>query len=149
MEDLMKTATPVSLPSRAKSEASGLPWEWTAFGAIVLAACGHLLIKMGLVAATHGAVDTGMLRKIAHYLLQPEVVCGLAVYGAGTALWISAVSRRNISFLYPLTALNYVLVSLGGGWLLGEHISTGRWLGIAVVVAGVALMQLSIVGEKS
>lgn len=149
MESLMKSAPSVSLPSRAASDSSGLPWEWTAFGAIVLASCGHLLIKLGLVAASHGTAYPGMLQKIMHYLLQPQVACGLAIYGAGTALWISAVSRKNISFLYPLTALNYVLVSLGGKLLLGESISTGRWIGIAVVVAGVALMQLSIMGEKS
>jgi len=149
MGSFMKTA-PISLRERAEGgQAPGLSWEWTAFGAIVLASCGHLLIKVGLVAAVRGVAYPGMLPKILHYLLEPEVAAGLAIYAAGTALWISAVSRRNISFLYPLTALNYVLVGMGGRLFLGEHISTGRWLGIAVVVAGVALMQLSVMGEKS
>jgi len=59
-------------------------------------------------------------------------------------LWIKAVSSRNISFLYPLTALNYVIVSIGGKLFFNETISTGRWIGIAVVVLGVALLQRSV-----
>jgi drug/metabolite transporter (DMT)-like permease len=149
MERLMKTPMMTARSGAEVAQDSGLPWEWTAFGAIVLASCGHLLIKLGLVAALRGPAWPGMLQKIVHYVLQPEVAAGLAIYAAGTALWISAVSRKNISFLYPLTALNYVLVSLGGWILLGENISPGRWLGISIVVAGVALLQLSIMGEQS
>ena len=127
----------------------GLTMEWTALGAILLASCGHVLIKMGLVAAAHGTSEMGLVQRIVQYVLQPGVAAGLAVYGFGTLLWIAAVSRRNISFLYPLTALNYVLVTMGGTLFFGEHISAGRWIGIAVVVLGVALLQLSVTGEKA
>ncbi|HWZ45611.1 MAG TPA: hypothetical protein VNW97_19205 [Candidatus Saccharimonadales bacterium] len=126
-----------------------LPWEWAALGSILLASCGHLLIKLGLVAAAHATAYPGLVERVLHYMMQPAVAAGLMIYGLGTLLWIMAVSRRNISFLYPLTALNYVLVSLGGKILFDEKISSGRWLGIAVVVAGVALMQLSATGEKA
>lgn len=145
-------ATGPSLPmvqAAQKPEGLMLSWAWTAFGAILLASCGHLLIKMGLVAAAQGPASTGFAERVLHYLLQPAVAGGLTVYGLGTLLWISAVSRQNISFLYPLTALNYVLVSMGGKVLFGENISTGRWIGIGVVVAGVALLQLSVKGEKA
>lgn len=125
-----------------------LPWQWAALGAILLASCGHLLIKVGLTAAPQTATSTETIARIFHYLMQPAVTGGLAVYGAGTALWISAVSRRNISFLYPLTALNYVIVSAAGSLLFGEHLSHGRWLGIGLVVLGVALLQFSVNGEK-
>jgi uncharacterized membrane protein len=140
----------LSLPATQPAvEGARLSWAWAACGAILLASCGHLLIKLGLVAALQGTAYPGLLDRILHYLLQPAVAAGLAIYGLGTLLWISAVSRRNISFLYPLTALNYVLVSVGGMVLFGENISTGRWIGIAVVVAGVALLQLSVTEEKA
>ena len=58
-------------------------------------------------------------------------------------MWVFAVSKKEISYLFPLSALNYVAVAVGGMLLFGELISAGRWLGIAVVVVGVVLMQRS------
>lgn len=121
---------------------AALPWQVAALGAILLASTGHLLIKLGLIAAVQTPAGSA-LEHMVHTLLQPAVFFGLGIYGIGTLLWISAVSRRNISFLYPLTALNYVIVSVGGHIWFGEKISAGRWLGIAIVVLGVALLQLS------
>ncbi|HLJ90385.1 MAG TPA: hypothetical protein VKZ53_26490 [Candidatus Angelobacter sp.] len=139
---VQKNSSELQLSAAAVPSFSAM-WQAAALGAIALASCGHLLIKLGLTSAAQGAIGLGLLAKIAHYLLQPIVVGGLAVYGLGTALWIYAVSQRNISFLYPLTALNYVIVTLGGKFLFGEVIPSGRWIGIGVVAIGVGLLQLS------
>jgi drug/metabolite transporter (DMT)-like permease len=120
-----------------------LPWQLAALGAILLASAGHLLIKLGLIIAGHTLSSVSGLERITYTLFQPAVIGGLAIYGIGTLLWISAVARRNISFLYPLTALNYVIVSVGGKLWFGENISSARWTGIAIVVLGVALLQFS------
>lgn len=120
-----------------------LPWQLAALGAILLASTGHLVIKLGLISAGHIPSSAGALDRIVQTLFQPAVIGGLAIYGIGTLLWISAVARRNISFLYPLTALNYVIVSVGGKLWFGETISPARWTGIGIVVLGVALLQLS------
>lgn len=126
----------------ARVQSSAL-WLWAALGAIALGSCGHLLIKLGVTSTTANAVTGGLLARIEHYLLQPAAITGLGIYGAGTLLWIYAVSQKNISFLYPLTALTYVIVALGGKFIFGEAIPAGRWLGIAVVMIGVALLQFS------
>jgi drug/metabolite transporter (DMT)-like permease len=111
-------------------------------GAIVMAACGHLLIKHGLNGAPV-AGDMTVAGRLFAYLLQPLVIAGLTVYASGTLLWIAAVSKLDISYVYPLSALNYVVVTLGGLWLLGETVSFERWAGIFVVMSGVTLMQTS------
>ena len=87
------------------------PWEWAALGAILLAASGHLIIKLGLAHAVSTALPGSILGRILHYALNPVVLAGLAVYGTGTLLWIYAVSQRSISFLYPITALNEAMVA--------------------------------------
>lgn len=117
-------------------------WFFAALGAVALASTGHLLIKLGLNSAVAGTA-TGLVMRIAHFLSQPWVITGLTIYAAGTVLWIYAVSHRQISMLYPLTALTYAIVAVGGKVLFGEMISTGRWLGICVVVIGVAMLQFS------
>ena len=120
-----------------------LSWQWAAFGAIALAACGHLLIKQGLISAAHSAAVATLADKVSLYLFHSALPIGLAIYGIGTLLWIRAVASKNISFLYPLTALNYVIVSIGGKVFFNERISFGRWTGIAVVVLGVAMLHRS------
>lgn len=140
---------PELLVERASAAQPSALWQWAALGAIALGSCGHLLIKMGVTAATHQTPATGLLGRLAAYILQPAAMTGLLVYGVGTLLWIYAVSQRPISFLYPLTALTYVIVALGGKFLFGELISPQRWLGIAVVVVGVGLLQLSAREQKA
>jgi len=122
---------------------SRLSWQWAAFGAIALAACGHLLIKQGLSSAAHFSAAATLADKVSLYLFHSALPIGLAVYGTGTLLWIRAVASKNISFLYPLTALNYVIVSIGGKVFFSERISLGRWTGIAIVVLGVAMLHRS------
>ena len=131
-------------PARVRSSAL---WLWSALGAVMLGSAGHLLIKMGLMMSA-ARPGMGLLMRVGHYLTQPWVIAGLAIYAAGTLLWVYAVSQRHISFLYPLTALTYATVAVGGKFFFGESISMGRWAGIAVVVAGVAMLQLSDNGVK-
>ncbi len=140
-ETLLRKTVPLQTRSIGLSSIA-LPWQLAALGAILLASTGHLVIKLGLIAAGRVA-SYGGLARIIETLVQPAVIGGLAIYGIGTLLWISAVARKNISFLYPLTALNYVIVSVGGKLWFGETISPARWTGIAIVVLGVALLQLS------
>ncbi len=113
------------------------PWTLALLGAVALAGCGHLLIKLGLN-QVRGSGPGGAARWI-----NPWLFFGLGVYGVGTLLWIFAVSRKQISYLYPITALNYAIVALGGQLLFQESVTPGRWLGIAIVIAGVMLMQWS------
>jgi drug/metabolite transporter (DMT)-like permease len=113
------------------------------FGAVILAAIGHLMIKAGLTAVAATTSQADIFHRLLVYFSQPYVVLGLMIYGIGTAMWIFAVSKHDISYVFPISALNYVLVTLGGKFLFGELIPAKRWAGVAVVIVGVALMQSS------
>lgn len=128
------TAIPFAPSSAVTPKAPS--WTMALLGAVVMAGFGHLLIKFGLN-QVRGSGPRG-----ANWL-NPWLFFGLAVYGVGTLLWIFAVSRKQISYLYPITALNYAIVALGGQILLQESVTPARWLGIAIVIAGVMLMQWS------
>lgn len=138
-----------AVPMIAEEAEVQLSWYWAALMAVLFASSGHLLIKFGLIASAPSAAGLNLFARIGRYLLQPTIAAGLGIYGLGTLFWISAVSRREISILYPITALNYVMVTMGGKFLFGETVSAMRWLGIAVVVTGVALLQLSVKGERT
>jgi uncharacterized membrane protein len=52
-----------------------------------------------------------------------------------------AVSQKEISFLYPLSSVNYVLVVVASAVLFAEVISTKRALGVALIVMGMLLLN--------
>jgi uncharacterized membrane protein len=62
-----------------------------------------------------------------------------------TALcWMLAVSKaEHLSQLYPFMAISYILVALFSWWLFGESVSILRWMGIALICAGVVLVARS------
>jgi drug/metabolite transporter (DMT)-like permease len=130
-----------NLPEKKASMHKNRVAEAAVLGSVFFAATGHLLIKSGLNALTIANAQGGLGSRLLGYLLHPAVIIGLAIYAMGTAMWVFAVSKREISYLFPLSALNYVVVALGGVWLFGEKIPSSRWTGILVVFAGVWLMQ--------
>jgi multidrug transporter EmrE-like cation transporter len=123
---------------------------WIAFSlSVVCVVSGHLLIKAGLnhAASAHG-IET-LTARLLHIAFQPQVVIGLAVYLFGTACWMIAVSQKEISFLYPLSSVNYVLVTLASAVLLAESISVRRAEGIALIVLGSVLLNRKSRGAQS
>jgi uncharacterized membrane protein len=115
---------------------------WIAFSlSSVCVVSGHLMIKAGLNAASATHPGSGVLAHILHLLLQPQIFAGLAIYLFGTACWMIAVSQKEISFLYPLSSVNYVLVVIASALLLSESVSRRRGEGILLIVLGMFLLN--------
>jgi uncharacterized membrane protein len=114
---------------------------WVAFA--LSSACvvsGHLMIKAGLNSVPR-LVEASLAARILHVLMQPEVLIGLLVYLFGTACWMIAVSQKEISFLYPLSSVNYVLVVVASAILFAEAIPVRRAAGVVLIVAGMFLLN--------
>ena len=58
---------------------------------------------------------------------------------------LEVLSIENVSFVVPVTALSYVVGTLGGRLFLREKVSPARWAGVLLVCLGVALV---IVGKR-
>lgn len=93
--------------------------------AALLAAMGQLLFRIG-------ARDRATLIDF----LNMPIFLGFVLYGLGTAMWIYALSRELLVNVYAFTALTFVLVYLGGVFLLGESITFVKMTGVALVLVG-------------
>ena len=80
--------------------------------------------------AIRGAGNTNMLAGVAFE----------AVF-FGTLLYL--MSRGDVSFVWPLTSLGFVLTTLAAKFILHEHVSFLRWSGVLLIVAGAALITYS------
>jgi drug/metabolite transporter (DMT)-like permease len=53
---------------------------------------------------------------------------------------LTLLSWSDVSFAIPATALSYAVGGVGAKFLLGERLPATRWMGIALVTFGVALV---------
>jgi len=65
---------------------------------------------------------------------------GLGLLAVAFFSLLTLLSRENVSFVVPLTALSYVVGALMAKFFLGEEVSYVRWLGVLLVVLGVVLV---------
>jgi multidrug transporter EmrE-like cation transporter len=80
-----------------------------------------------------------LLAYVIRMLLRPWVLSGLAAAFLASACWIVAISRTELSRIYPFMALNFVLVGLLAAPLFGEPLSTSKLVGLVLVVAGLVV----------
>lgn len=73
---------------------------------------------------------------------QPWLWIGIAFMTVSFFTFLALLSREEISFAIPATALSYVAGALGARFLLGERVSLRRWAGVILVCLGVALASL-------
>jgi uncharacterized membrane protein len=104
--------------------------------------CGHLLIKGGLNAVPATA-PTSLAGKLLQIIQQPQVLLGLGIYGLGTLCWMAAVAQTELSLLYPLTSLNYILIAFLSYAIFDEKISVKRGSGIALIALGMVIITKS------
>lgn len=81
-----------------------------------------------------------MLMQAFGALLNPWVAAGVVLLAAFFVSYLTALSWADLSYVLPATAPSYLLVAALSWWLLGERLSVARWLGTALIVAGVMLV---------
>jgi drug/metabolite transporter (DMT)-like permease len=116
---------------------------WLILLSVASGVAGQTAIKLGV--SHPGAADAadGLLSLVVMITRSPLVLLGLVLYGIGALAWIAVLSRLDLSLAYPFLALNFVLVTLSGRFLLGETVPAMRWAGILVICAGILLVARS------
>lgn len=74
-------------------------------------------------------------------LENPWTLLGIGVLVIWMMSDLALLSRADLSFVLPVTASAYVLVAITGHFLLHDHISWQRWMGIILITLGVVLAE--------
>jgi drug/metabolite transporter (DMT)-like permease len=111
--------------------------------AVILGGAGHVMLSKGirpvgdLTEAPAGRLG-GMVTRV---LSNHWVILGVALQAVFFAVYLTLLSRADVSQLLPMTALDYIVVALLAQWALGEVITPIRWAGIGLISAGVVLVS--------
>jgi drug/metabolite transporter (DMT)-like permease len=109
--------------------------------ACVLTVIGEVMLKIGI---SHVTERVGAFSLSPAVLLTTftewRVILGFALVFGGSLFWLGVISRVELSFAYPLLALNYVILLIPSRFLLNEAISPARIMGACIIVAGVIVI---------
>jgi uncharacterized membrane protein len=108
------------------------------FAVVIFAACGDVSLSRGM--RTFGAVTLANLPNLFTALLNPWVVLGILMLIGFFTSYLSALSWADLTFVLPATSLSYILMVLLAKFFLHEHVTLWRWLGVALIVAGVGFV---------
>lgn len=111
--------------------------------AVTLGGAGHIMLAKGmksvgdLTEAPAGRLG-GM---IARAVSNPWLLVGVVLQASFFFLYLTLLSRAEVSKVLPMTALDYVVVAVLAQGLLGESVTAFRWAGIALIATGVFLVS--------
>ena len=108
--------------------------------AALIGAIGQLLLKRGM--SIIGEVTIGVMAKnfVLYLFTNPFIFFGLFLYGLSTVFYLTALSRGELSLIFPIISVSYIFAAIGAFFFFGEKISVVRWLGIITIVTGVFLI---------
>lgn len=112
---------------------------------IALVTYGQLIIKYEV--NRMGAVPLGNFKETIGYgfsaMASLYILSGLFAAGLAALAWIAALSRYDLSSVYPLLSLNFVLVPLLSVHFFGESMDAFKLVGTAIIVFGVFVFSAS------
>lgn len=112
-------------------------------GGLVCEALGVVLLKEGIDSICKGKAITlvNIWPVFLKGVLHPKILLGVFFEAAFFGCLLFLMSRANISLLWPLTSLSFVFTTLVAVFYLKEHVSSTRWLGVALIMVGVAFIS--------
>ncbi len=80
---------------------------------------------------------------VGNWFTSKDVLFGLLLETIFFVLLQYLLGQRDVSFVWPLTAISFVLTTLAAQFLLHERVDIMRWSGVALIVLGAAFISYS------
>ena len=84
-----------------------------------------------------------VLKLVGNWFTNQDVLLGLLLETIFFILLQYLLGQREVSFVWPLTALSFVMTTLAAQFILGERVDAVRWGGVVLIVIGAALISYS------
>jgi len=91
-------------------------------------------------------LSKNILKLVGDWFTNRDVLVGLVLETAFFILLQYLLGQRDVSFIWPLTALSFVMTTLAAQFFLHERVDMVRWGGVVLIVLGAALISY---GEKN
>jgi drug/metabolite transporter (DMT)-like permease len=107
-------------------------------GVTVFAPVGDSLLSYGMKQV--GNISLHNIHSLFFAMTNMWVALGIVFLLGFFASYMTALSWADLTYVLPASSLGYVLLAFIAKFLLHEQVSLTRWLGIALVSAGVGFV---------
>jgi drug/metabolite transporter (DMT)-like permease len=107
------------------------------WSSIVLGALAQVFLRRGVAGGSMAFVPGSYLALLRSGWVWAWGLC----FVFATALWMLAISSMQVSYAFPMLSMGYPVVALMSQVFLKERVPAARWLAIAVITLGVALIS--------
>ena len=109
----------------------------------LLGGAGHVLLAKGMktIGDLTEAPASLMGGMVGRTLSNPWVLVGVALQAGFFFMYLTLLSRADVSKILPMTAFDYIVVALLAQLFLAEPVTPARWSGIGFIVLGVFLVS--------
>ena len=107
-------------------------------GVTVFAPVGDSLLSYGMKQV--GNISLHNIHSLFFAMTNTWVALGIVFLLGFFASYMTALSWADLTYVLPASSLGYVLLAFIAKFLLHEQVSLMRWLGIALVSAGVGFV---------
>ena len=84
-----------------------------------------------------------VLKLVGDWFTNKDVLLGLLLETIFFILLQYLLAQRDVSFVWPLTAVSFIMTTLAAKFFLGEQVSAVRWTGVLLIVIGAAFISFS------
>ena len=108
-----------------------------------LGGAGHVLLSKGMktVGDLTEAPSSLVGGMIARAVSNPWLILGVVLQASFFFLYLTLLSRDDVSKILPMTAFDYIVVATLAALILDEPVTPARWTGIGFIVLGVFLVS--------
>ena len=112
---------------------------------LVFEATGVVLLKKGItqIGEVQKINAAELLRVAKAGATNPNILLGVFFEGLFFGCLLVLMSESDISFLWPLTALSFVMTTFAARLFLSEQVSAVRWAGVVLIMLGAGLISYS------
>lgn len=82
-------------------------------------------------------------RLVGRGVTNPNILLGVLLEAIFFGTLLLLMRAGDVSFVWPLTSLGFVLTTLAARFILHEHVSGLRWAGVLLIVLGAGLITFS------
>lgn len=109
---------------------------------VLLNCAAQLLIRKGMLIEGEVGMQN-MLSHVGSMITNVWLWGAMLCYALSIFLWMSVLSKVEVSYAYPFLSVGYVVSAVAGYVLFNENLSPIRIAGIIVICIGVILISRS------
>jgi drug/metabolite transporter (DMT)-like permease len=113
--------------------------------AAIIESAGVAVLAKGLK-QIHGAQQitaSEICRVVKDGCTNGNVLLGVALEAVFFGFLLYLLSGNDVSFIWPLTSLGFIVTTLAAKFLLDEKVSATRWAGVLLIALGALLTSYS------